>query len=259
MIAPIDKIKKLTTDDVQTLFGEDILNSCFEEAFKFVNNLLTDNSVLEAILASDLIIIRYLQAVKNVGSVPGRTPGWNDDDFLKNRRILYVNREVGELDIYLEASKLPSNTSSTHAAIDGSIFYENDEYTPKYYVADSGKIEVLPDATDVRVYYMTYPRFGETDIHNDTHQLSSVNFSDISKNSEHTLFYGIPIEAKELVYIQMALNLIQYYMSDFVHEEEDIELSNLLANQVVSLDKDRKEYLQFVVSKFGNNQLGDVQ
>lgn len=258
MIAPIDKIKKLTTDDVQTLFGEDILNSCFEEAFKFVNNLLTDGSVLEAILASDLITARYLQTSKNTG-VGGRSLGWNDNDFLKNRRILYVNREIGTSDTYLEASKLPSNTSSTHAAIDGSIFYENDEYTPKYYVADSGKIEVLPDATDVKVYYMTYPRFGETSIHNDTHELASINFSDVLKNSEHTLFYGIPIEARELVYIQMALNLIQYYMSDFVHEEEDTELSNLLANQVVSLDKDRKEHLQFVVSKFGNNQLGDMQ
>ena len=59
--------------------------------------------------------------------------------------------------------------------------------------------------------------------------------------------------------IQMALNLIQYYMSDFVHEEEDTELSNLLASQVVSLDKDRKELLQFVVTKFGIGNMGDVK
>ena len=255
MIAPIDKIKSLTTEDVQSLFGEDILNSCFEEAFKFVNNLITDNNVLEAISSSGLELTRYRQTTKNVSS--GITLGWNDTDFLKNRRILFVNRRAGSN--YIEASKIPSNTSSTNAAIDGSIYYEDDSYNPKYYIANSGALEILPDATAATIYYMTYPRFGEPVQHNDTHQFQATNFSDIVKENEHILFYGIPIEARELVYIQMALNLIQYYMSDFVHEEEDTELSNLLANQVVSLDKDRKEHLQFVVSKFGNNQLGDMQ
>ena len=103
---------------------------------------------------------------------------------------------------------------------------------------------------------MTFPRFGEQDKHSDTHRLRSSKFSDIQRENEHILFYGIPIQARELVYIQMALNLIQYYMSDFVHEEEDTELSNLLASQVVSLDKDRKEHLQFIVTKFGTGQLG---
>ena len=141
--------------------------------------------------------------------------------------------------------------------IDGSIYYENDNYNPKYYSTDTGALEILPDASAAIIYFMTYPRFGESNRYNDTHQLYNVNFSDVPKEAEVTLFYGIPTQARELVYIQMALNLIQYYMSDFVHEEEDTELSNLLGAQVVSLDRDKKEHLQFVVSSFGNDQLGE--
>tara|TARA_R100000742_G_C4276722_1_gene98000 strand:+ start:145 stop:912 length:768 start_codon:yes stop_codon:yes gene_type:complete len=253
MIAPIDKIKSLTTEDVQNLFGEDILNSCFEEAFKFVNNLILDNFVYEALASSDLSSSRYLQTTKNHTS--GNHLGWNDEDFLKNRRILFVNRRISS--DYIEAVKLDSNTSATSAVINGSIHYEDDEYRPKYYVTNLAKIEILPTTTAAQVYFLTYPRFGESLSHNDTHQLTEANFSSIVKENEHTLFYGIPIQARELVYIQMALNLIQHYMADFVHEEEDTELSNLLGAQVVSLDKDRQEHLQFVVSNFGNNQLGD--
>ena len=256
MIAPIDKIKSLTTEDVQNLFGEDILNSCFEEAFKLVNNLITDNFVYEALASSDLNSSRYLQTSKNL-TAGGNQLGWNDEDFLKNRRILFVNRRIGS--DYIQAVKLDSNTSATSAAINGSIHYEDDEYTPKYYATNLAKIEILPSTTAAQVYFLTYPRFGEPLVHNDTHQLTESNFSSTVKENEHTLFYGIPIQARELVYIQMALNLIQHYMADFVHEEEDTELSNLLGAQVVSLDKDRKEHLQFVVSNFGTNQLGDTQ
>ena len=73
------------------------------------------------------------------------------------------------------------------------------------------------------------------------------------------LFYGVPRQAKELVYLQMALNLIQYYMANFVHDDEDTELSALLASQVAAIDRDRKEQLQFVVSTFGTDNMGDVK
>ena len=256
MIAPIEKIQALTTEDVETLFGEDVLNSCFEESFKFVNNLITDESCYEALSTSDLESDRYKTADKNV--TVGTTLGWNNDDYLKNRRILYVNRRLSG-STYIESSKISSNTAATSTTINGSIFYEDDPYTPKYYASNDGKVEILPASTDAHVFYMTYPKFGMANKFNETHGLAGSNFSSIQKEAEHTLFYGLPIQARELVYIQMALNLIQYYMSDFVHEEEDTELSNLLAAQVGSLDRERKEHLQFVVSTFGNSQLGEMK
>ena len=254
MIAPIEKIKSLTTEDVQTLFGEDVLNVAFEEAFKFVNSLITDNACYEALVSSASLSDGYKTILKNIST--GNKLGWNDDDFLRNRRILYVNRRLSG-STYISASKIAANISTTNATVDGSIYYENDNYNPKYYSTDTGALEILPDASAAIIYFMTYPRFGESNRYNDTHQLYNVNFSDVPKEAEVTLFYGIPTQARELVYIQMALNLIQYYMSDFVHEEEDTELSNLLGAQVVSLDRDKKEHLQFVVSSFGNDQLGE--
>ncbi len=74
MIAPIEKIQALTTEDVQTLFGEDVLNSCFEESFKFVNNLITDESCYEALSTSDLESDRYKTTDKTVAT--GNTLGW---------------------------------------------------------------------------------------------------------------------------------------------------------------------------------------
>ena len=89
MIAPIDKIKALTTDDVQNLFGEDIINSCFEEAYKFVNSLITENHCYESLVATDLPSTRYrTDAAVRLGTGP---LGWNDEQYLRNRRILYVN------------------------------------------------------------------------------------------------------------------------------------------------------------------------
>ena len=54
MIAPIDKIKKLLNDDIVTLFGEDIINKSFVDAYRVVNNLITDENVLEALFTQDL-------------------------------------------------------------------------------------------------------------------------------------------------------------------------------------------------------------
>jgi hypothetical protein len=92
MIAPIEKIKSLTTEDVQTLFGEDVLNSAFEEAFKFVNSLITDNACYEALVSSYSNPEGYKTDSKTIPT--GNKLGWNDDDFLRNRRILYVNRRL---------------------------------------------------------------------------------------------------------------------------------------------------------------------
>ena len=263
MIAPIDKIKALTTDDVQNLFGEDIINSCFEEAYKFVNSLITENNCYESLVATDLPSARY--KTDTAVRLGAGALGWNDEQYLRNRRILYVNRKIKDIspEILIEASKIDPNISTTNMTLSGSIYYEEDPYAPKYYSTNLGKLQIVPldDSSNptAEVYFLTYPIFGEADEYNDTHKLQSHNFSTISKAAEHMLFYGIPRQAKELVYLQMALNLIQYYMANFVHDDEDTELSALLASQVAAIDRDRKEQLQFVVSTFGTDNMGDVK
>ena len=53
------------------------------------------------------------------------------------------------------------------------------------------------------------------------------------------------------MYIQIAINLIQNYMADFVHEEEDTEMVNLLNNHLQSLSLSKKEHLEYVSNKYG--------
>ena len=86
---------------------------------------------------------------------------------------------------------------------------------------------------------------------NSTFQLDGKNLSTISANEEDVIFIGIPHDARELVYIQIALNLIQNFMADFVHNEEDTEMVNLLNTHLQSLSLVKKENLEYISNKFG--------
>ena len=52
MIQPIEKIKSLLSDEVVTLFGNPILNNAYDEAMKFILSILSNKSVLGAIIDS---------------------------------------------------------------------------------------------------------------------------------------------------------------------------------------------------------------
>ena len=60
---------------------------------------------------------------------------------------------------------------------------------------------------------------------------------------------------RDRVYLQTAINLIQNYMADFVHEEEDTELTTLLASHIASLNSAKGEQYKYVLAKYG----GDVE
>lgn len=183
--------------------------------------------------------------------------------FLRNRRIIHVNRLVAgsSPEEWIQATKIEGNLGRTKAGMASSLYYENDEYNPKYYSKYGAQIGVLPDsvANDDLEVFSHISSFGLANQFNTTHMLANSKFSTLTKDNEENIFIGIPYAAREFVYIQMALNLIQYYMSDFVHDEEDTELASLLASQVVSLDKERKEHLQFVVANYGNDNFGDME
>ena len=258
MIAPIDKIKNLLTDDVVTLFGDDILNNSFTEAWKLVNRLMTDSSVYHALSESEAPGTKFRTETK-VGTV--QILGWSDNDFLRNRRIIHVNRLVAgsSPEEWIQATKIEGNLATTKASLSSSLYYENDQYNPKYYHGYGAQIQILPTSDNLEVFFHTFPRFGLANQYNNTHRLEYVNFSQLTAVYEDSIFYGIPYQARQLVYIQMALNLIQYYLSDAIHEEEDKELTELIASQVVSLDKEKKEHLQFVVANYGTDNFGDME
>ena len=249
MIQPIEKIKSLLSDEVVTLFGNPILNNAYDEAMKFILSILSNQSVLGAIIDSKGVLIDTYWTTSTKAD-------WETESFMKKRRMLKVERKIIDTTTYYEAIEVnflnedKFNNSS-------SLYYENNPYKPKWYKTTSNALAIIPkedDGTtpDGRIYYITEPEMGITDsAQNSTFQLSGKNLSSITADEEDIIFIGIPHEARELVYIQIAINLIQNYMADFVHEEEDTEMVNLLNNHLQSLSLSKKEHLEYVSNKYG--------
>lgn len=264
MIRPIEKIKSLLSDDIVTLFDKDIINISYINAYKIVNSLITDDACLTSLLKSGLNTSKYIS--EHTGSISSAAP-WYKDNFNYNRRILLAERknsvspDVSSIDnLFYKCVKLKS-TSIQQARNSNSIYYENDRYSPKYYHTEGGQIIMLPHdvvlSNDVlpkgKIYWLTFPDFNLSDSDLEfTFDLASKNFSDITKDTEATLFYGIPTGAKELLYIEMALNLLQNYIADFVYNEEDTELVALLKEHAASLLAKKNEELNYVLPKYGN-------
>jgi len=264
MIAPIDKIKKLLNDDIITLFGEDIINKSFVDAYRVVNNLITDESVLEALFTQDLDDDKFSTTYD--GTTDSQCD-WNDEGYSDSKRILAVQRKnfygVSKDDKYYDCYKISFLKGETSASNVNSLFYENDRWDPKYYINNDSKIVILPSDTydgsgntripKGRIFWHTFPTFHsfQTPDRDNTFNLSGKNFSDITKPEEGIIFYGIPSGARELVYLEMVLNLLQVYMADFVYNEEDTELVSLIKEQAAALLGKKNEELNYVIAKYG--------
>ncbi len=249
MIAPIDKIKSLLSEEIVTLFGDDVIDNSYDEAMKFVLSILSSKTLITELSTHFGETTNRWYATDSANIVLNK--------FLKNRRILKVEREhTADTDVYYEATELNflnyekfTNSSSIH--------YENNIYRPKWYGNASGHLKLIPSAvTDFKVYYITFPKMGSSGGYSDglfqTHHLHGKTFSTIvSEGQINDIFIGIPDDARELVYVQIALNLIQNYLADFVHEEEDEEMVTLLSQHTASLNASKKDNLQYVANKYG--------
>lgn len=265
MIAPIDKIKSLLNDDIVSLFGDDVINNAYTEAFKSVIGLIADEFILEDLTNSGL----RLQAFHTSHSSDVSADAvYNKANFTDNRRILSVLRKNSSGtefdDVYYEAVKIPTVLGQTKASNLNSIYYENDRWNPKYYIDEDGGIEILPLNNPsgasinpkAKIFNITFPDFNQAPSNNFnyTFTLSGKNFSTITKSEESNLFYGIPGGAKELVYTEMALNLVQNYMADFVYDEEDQELVALAKEHAAALLQKKQEQMNFVLPKYSNER-----
>ena len=266
MIAPIDKIKGLLNEDIVSLFGNDIINNSYIEAYKIVSAIIADEYVIESLSNSGLSRAQY---ILNHISNNDAEAVYNDLNFSENRRVLSVMRKntygTPVDDIYYTALKIPYEIGSTQADNPNSIYYENDKYNPKYYFTDLGRMEIIPKNTftstgeklpQAKILFLTFPDFNTAPADNFryTFELNGLDFSSITKDNEKILFYGIPGGAKELVYVQMALNLLQNYMSDFTFDEEDVELVSLAKEYATVLTLKKQEELEFIMPKYTNKR-----
>ena len=266
MIAPIDKIKSLLNEDIISLFGDDVINNAYTEAFKSTIGIIEDEHIMDSLANSSLERAQYL--IQHDTDSDGDAV-YNDSGFSKNRRILSVLRKntlgTDYDNVYYEASKLPHTIGTTQANNPKSIYYENDRWNPKYYFNDTGGMVILPKnytgginpvLPRSKIIFITFPDFAsapEGDFRY-TFELNGLNFSGVSKENESVLFYGIPGGAKELLYIQMCLNLVQNYVADFVYDEEDTELLALAKDHAAALMAKKQEELNIVLAKYSNKK-----
>ena len=84
MIAPIDKVKSLLSNDIVSLFGDDAINDVYVHTFKYVLSLMTDESILEA-LAKTPLTGDYLYTPHAVNDNTATVI--DNTNFTKDRRI----------------------------------------------------------------------------------------------------------------------------------------------------------------------------
>ena len=259
---PIEYIQFLMGEEIFTLFGDTMLNEAFESAFKTVSEYIEDSIILENLGNSN----SYSEAV---------TATYNAQSFAYEKRILRVLRQntteedtSADTQYYYPCRKISQHNDN--AFNPNSIYYENDPFDPVWYVSDDGGIKIAPkdDSSQPtgKVYYMSFPKFGvgKEEDENITHNLGNTsgwhNFSLISSVDEEEIFHGLPVEARVLVYLEMALSLCLGFISNHVQDDEDIELVSLLNAQVEFLNGKRQGEFQRIVSQFGaSKDLGEAK
>ena len=259
---PIEYIQFLMGEEIFTLFGDTMLNEAFESAFKTVSEYIEDSIILENLGNSN----SYSEAV---------TATYNAQSFAYEKRILRVLRQnhndedtTADTNYYYPCRKISQHNDN--AFNPNSIYYENDPFDPVWYITDSGGIKIAPlqtaDQPVGKVYYMSFPKFGvgKEEDENITHNLGNTsgwhNFSLISSVDEEEIFHGLPVEARVLVYLDMAINLCMGFMSNHVQDDEDTELVQLLQAQLEFLTGKRAAELQRIVGQFGaSKDLGEAK
>ena len=250
---PIEYMQFLLGEEIFTLFGDSMLNEAFESAFKTVSEIISEDVILENLGESNKYFINI-------------TATYNAQGFSYGKRILRVLRQnttdentSDSNQYYYPCRKIGQHNDN--AFNPNSIYYENDPFDPVWYIADDGGILISPKDSSSqpvgRVYYMAFPKFGigKEEDENVTHNLGNTsgwhNFSLIGATDEGQIFHGLPIEARVLVYLDMALNLCMGFISNHVQDDEDTELVNLLNSQVQFLSGKRQAELQRIAGQFG--------
>tara|TARA_R100000808_G_C2116721_1_gene129113 strand:+ start:46 stop:960 length:915 start_codon:yes stop_codon:yes gene_type:complete len=256
--SPIKFIQFLLGENIFDTFGDKMLNEAFERAFIEVSAFLRDDVMLENLIETT----RYYLTDSN-------TYGASNFMKLYPKRILKVSRQntaaedtTNNDQYYYNARKVQNLDSQ--AINPNSIYYENDPFNPGWYVDDTGGLKIIPKDSSSeptgKVYYVTYPVFGigtEIDSHV-THNLGEQsglqNFSLVDSERERELFIGIPQECRIAVYICMAYNLLDGYLSNHIQEEEDMELVTLLKAQSEWLAMAKLKELGTIKVSFGDGQ-----
>jgi hypothetical protein len=250
---PIEYIQFLLGDELFSLFGDLMLNEAFESAFKTVSEIVSDSVILENLGNSNA----YLNTTDSVYGAQG---------FSYEKRILKVLRQNttdedsdGSEQYYYVGRRVTQHLDNSYNPY--SIYYENDPFDPTYFIDVDGGVKIRPKNSSAeptgKVYYMSFPKFGvgnQTDS-TITHDLGESsgwsNFSLINGDSEGEIFHGLPVQAREGVYLIMAINLCFGFLSNHVQDDEDTELVSLLNTHLDFLTKKSEVEIKRISEQYG--------
>ena len=137
---------------------------------------------------------------------------------VEGKKVLLVTREINDSATSPTAEAVAVPIQEFYQCQDSDSMYEATAYSPVYsYKASGGTgsdlvIYPIPTGNQAgKVHYFAYPT------------------SDQSGNNTIT---GLPSEVTQAIVVKASVNILQTYISDFVQDEEDTELQQMLTAQM---------------------------
>jgi hypothetical protein len=166
------------------------------------------NSIADAINPD--LLLKYAHYRTNVDSSDGM-------DAIEEKKILLVTREVSNSGTEVRQCSLVPSHEFDRVLNSGSIYFataESPVYTIEYHATDPKlKIAPVPDNDQLGyVYHFNY--LGTSD--------TPSGESDIN---------GLPDVCLQAVVLQACVNILSTYISDFIQDEEDTEMLQMLTAQ----------------------------
>jgi hypothetical protein len=136
----------------------------------------------------------------------------------EGKKILLILRRESSGGVRRECT--PVSISDYYRAMDTGSIYLATKHTPIYaYVTNGGNTNIslfpLPTADEtVMIHYFAYLTADQTG---------------------NSTIAGFPNEVEQAVVLKASINILQTYISDFVQDEEDAELTTMIGAQIQSL------------------------
>ena len=136
----------------------------------------------------------------------------------EGKKILLILRSASSGGVRRECT--PVSISDYYRAMDTGSIYLATKHTPIYaYVTNGGNTNIslfpLPTADETAmIHYFAYLTADQT---------------------SNSTIAGFPNEVEQAVVLKASINILQAYISDFVQDEEDAELTTMIGAQIQSL------------------------
>tara|TARA_R100001594_G_scaffold13276_4_gene28737 strand:- start:2877 stop:3554 length:678 start_codon:yes stop_codon:yes gene_type:complete len=152
-------------------------------------------------------------------------------DAIEEKKVLLVTREVADAGLQVRECKAVPYQEFLRAQDNKSLYFatvESPVYSYDIYTATDPKLKIAPEPTANQigsVWHFNYLGTSDTP-------------------SDSTTINGLPDVCLQAVVLKSCMNIIQAYISDFVQDEEDVEMQGMLMNQLQSFQAQFQQEMQ---------------